>query len=177
MITRLAEQKGIDLVVNIMKDILKETDFVILGFGDEKYNNIFQDMAKKYKGKVGVSIKFDNALSHKIEAGADMFLMPSRYEPCGLNQMYSLKYATVPVVRAVGGLDDTIQNFNPGGSKKGNGFKFKDAANSAFLGAIKDAVAIFKNQKLWNTLLKNCLACDYSWNSSAEQYLKLYKNL
>jgi starch synthase len=176
MITRLAEQKGIDLVVNIMKDILKESDFVILGFGDEKYNNIFQDLAKKYKGNVGVSIKFDNALSHKIEAGADMFLMPSRYEPCGLNQMYSLKYATVPVVRAVGGLDDTIQNFNSS-TKKGNGFKFKDASNEALLGAIKDAVAVFKNKKLWDTLLKNCAACDYSWESSAEQYIKLYKKL
>ncbi|PJC48761.1 MAG: glycogen synthase, partial [Candidatus Omnitrophica bacterium CG_4_9_14_0_2_um_filter_42_8] len=86
MITRLAEQKGIDLVVNIMKDLLKDSDFVILGFGEEKYNKIFQEMAKKYKGKVGVSIKFDNALSHKMEAGSDMFLMPSRYEPCGLNQ-------------------------------------------------------------------------------------------
>ena len=176
MITRLAEQKGIDLVVNIMKDILKDSDFVILGFGDEKYNNIFKDLAKKYKGKVGVSIKFDNALSHKMEAGADMFLMPSRYEPCGLNQMYSLKYATVPVVRAVGGLDDTIQNFNSS-TKKGNGFKFKDATNEALLGAIKEAVAVFKSKKLWDELLKNCVACDFSWESSAEQYLKLYKNL
>ncbi len=176
MITRFAEQKGIDLVVNIMKDILKDSDFVILGFGDEKYNKILQDMAKKYKGKVGVSIKFDNALSHKIEAGADMFLMPSRYEPCGLNQMYSLKYATVPVVRAVGGLDDTIQNFNTV-TKKGNGFKFKEANNEALSGAIKDAAAVFKNKKLWDELLKNCVSCDYSWDSSAEQYLKLYKNL
>jgi len=176
MITRLAEQKGIDLVVNIMKDILKEADFVILGFGDEKYNNIFKGLAKKYKGRVGVSVKFDNALSHKIEAGADMFLMPSRYEPCGLNQMYSLKYATVPVVRAVGGLDDTIQNFNAA-TKKGNGFKFKDATNGALSGAIKDAVTVFKNKKLWGGLLKNCVACDYSWGSSAEQYLKLYKSL
>ena len=176
MITRLAEQKGIDLVVNIMKDILKEADFVILGFGDEKYNNIFKGLAKKYKGRVGVSVKFDNALSHKIEAGADMFLMPSRYEPCGLNQMYSLKYATVPVVRAVGGLDDTIQNFNAA-TKKGNGFKFKDATNGALSGAIKDAVTVFKNKKLWGGLLKNCVACGYSWESSAEQYLKLYKNL
>ena len=176
MITRLAEQKGIDLVVNIMKDMLKDSDFVILGFGDEKYNNIFKDLAKKYKGKVGVSIKFDNALSHKIEAGSDMFLMPSRYEPCGLNQMYSLKYGTVPVVRAVGGLDDTIQNFNPA-AKKGNGFKFKDATNEAFLGAVKSAVSIFKDTKLWDELLKNCMSCDFSWESSAEQYLKLYKTL
>jgi starch synthase len=176
MITRLAEQKGIDLVSNIMKDIVKIADFVILGFGDEKYNTIFKDLAKRYKGKVGASIKFDNALSHKIEAGSDMFLMPSRYEPCGLNQMYSLKYATVPVVRAVGGLDDTIENFNSY-TKKGNGFKFKDATNETFLGAIKEAVAMFKNKRLWDALLKNCLACDFSWESSAEQYLKLYKNL
>jgi len=176
MITRLAEQKGIDLVVNIMKDIVKIGDFVILGFGDEKYNAIFKDLAKKYKGNVGASIKFDNALSHKIEAGSDMFLMPSRYEPCGLNQMYSLKYATVPVVRAVGGLDDTIENFNPS-TKKGNGFKFKDATNQAFLGAIKDAVKVFNDKKLWSALLKNCLACDFSWESSAEKYIKLYKGL
>jgi len=176
MITRLAEQKGIDLVVNIMEELLKDSDFVILGFGDEKYNKIFQKMAEKYKGKIGVSIKFDNALSHKMEAGADMFLMPSRYEPCGLNQMYSLKYATVPIVRAVGGLDDTIQNFDPG-TKKGNGFKFKDATNEALSGAIKEAVATFRNELLWKELLKNCISCDFSWESSAEQYLKLYKNL
>ena len=90
--------------------------------------------------------------------------------------MYSLKYATVPVVRAVGGLDDTIENFNSY-TKKGNGFKFKDATNETFLGAIKEAVAMFKNKRLWDALLKNCLACDFSWESSAEQYLKLYKNL
>jgi starch synthase len=154
MITRLAEQKGIDLVVNIMKDILKEADFVILGFGDEKYNNIFKDLAKNYKGKVGVSVKFDNALSHKIEAGADMFLMPSRYEPCGLNQMYSLKYATVPVVRAVGGLDDTIQNFNAS-TKKGNGFKFKDATNEALSKAIKDSGTSFLKTALPATIPGN----------------------
>ena len=177
MITRLAEQKGIDLVANSMKDIIKlGADFVLLGFGDEKYNNIFKDLAKKYKKNVGVKIAFDNVLSHKIEAGCDMFLMPSRYEPCGLNQLYSLKYATVPIVRAVGGLDDTIENFNPS-TKKGNGFKFKDASIEALLGAIKDAAAIFKNKKLWNTLLQNCLSCDYSWDSSAEKYIKLYKNL
>ncbi|MFC1624724.1 glycogen synthase GlgA [Candidatus Omnitrophota bacterium] len=177
MITRLAEQKGIDLVAESMEELIKlQVDFVLLGFGDEKYNKIFRRLAKKYKHHVGARIDFDNALAHKIEAGSDMFLMPSRYEPCGLNQLYSLKYATVPIVRAVGGLDDTVSTFNRS-TKKGNGFKFKDASSDALLGAIKDAVTVFKDKDLWNALLKNCLLCDYSWDASAEKYERLYKKL
>jgi starch synthase len=177
MITRLAEQKGIDLVSEAMPRMLKMgIDFVLLGFGDEKYNEIFKDLAKKHKGHVGARIDFDNALAHKIEAGCDMFLMPSRYEPCGLNQLYSLKYATVPVVRAVGGLDDTVENFNPL-TRRGNGFKFKETSASALLSTLRNAVDIFKDKKLWGTLMHNGLSCDYSWNSSAEKYEKLYRKL
>ncbi len=177
MITRLAEQKGIDLVAEGIEEMLRlEVDFVLLGFGDEKYNNIFRDLSQRYKHHVGARIDFDNALAHKIEAGSDMFLIPSRYEPCGLNQMYSLKYGTVPVVRAVGGLDDTIRNFNPS-TKEGNGFKFKDASSDALLRALKDAVDIFKDKKQWNTLLSNGFSCDYSWDSSAKKYEDLYENL
>ena len=121
-------------------------------------------------------IKFDNALAHKIEAGSDIFLMPSRYEPCGLNQLYSLKYATVPVVRGVGGLEDTVENFDTS-AKTGNGFKFKEAKCRALLMTLKKAVRVFKDKDLWNSLLKNCLACDYSWDSSAEKYEKLYERL
>ncbi|MFC1667342.1 glycogen synthase GlgA [Candidatus Omnitrophota bacterium] len=177
MITRLAEQKGIDLVAEGMEEILKlGIDFVLLGFGDEKYNNIFRGLAKKYSAHVGTKVDFDNVLAHKIEAGSDMFLIPSRYEPCGLNQLYSLKYATVPIVRAVGGLDDTVENFDTS-TKKGNGFKFKDASSAALLKAIKDAVDVFKDKELWNTLLRNGLSCDYSWDSSAEKYEKLYTKL
>jgi starch synthase len=177
MITRLAEQKGIDLVVDCMDDMLKlGVDFVLLGFGDEKYNNIFRYLAEKHKDHVGARIDFDNALAHKIEAGSDMFLIPSRYEPCGLNQMYSLKYGTVPVVRAVGGLDDTITNFNPS-TKQGNGFKFKDASPDALLRALKHAVDIFKDKKQWNVLLANGFSCDYSWDSSAKKYEDLYTKL
>ncbi|MFH1854022.1 MAG: glycogen synthase GlgA [Candidatus Omnitrophota bacterium] len=177
MITRFAEQKGIDLVAQGMAGIIKMgADFVILGFGDEKYNNIFSKLALKHKGHMAALIKFDNTLAHKIEAGADMFLMPSRYEPCGLNQLYSLKYATVPVVRAVGGLEDTVENFNAV-TKKGNGFKFNDATCQALLNTLRKAVSLFEDKKLWNTLLKNCLNCDYSWDSSAEKYEKLYDRL
>lgn len=177
MITRLAEQKGIDLVAESMEELLKlKVDFILLGFGDERYNNIFKGLAEKYKGHVGVRIDFDNALAHKIEAGSDIFLMPSRYEPCGLNQLYSLKYATAPVVRAVGGLEDTVKHFNPS-TKEGNGFKFKDASCEALLSAIKEAVEVFKDIELWNTLLENGLSCDYSWDSSAEKYEALYKKL
>lgn len=177
MITRLAEQKGIDLVAQSVGHIIRMgADFVILGFGDEKYNNIFSKLAVKHKGHMSAMIKFDNVLAHKIEAGADIFLMPSRYEPCGLNQLYSLKYATVPVVRGVGGLEDTVGNFDSK-TKNGNGFKFKDASCRALLKSLKDAISIFKNKVLWNTLLKNCLACDYSWDSSAEKYEKLYDRL
>ncbi|MEE8317816.1 MAG: glycogen/starch synthase, partial [Candidatus Omnitrophota bacterium] len=177
MITRLAEQKGIDLVAEGIEEMLRlEVDFVLLGFGDEKYNNIFRDLSQRYKQHVGARIDFDNALAHKIEAGSDIFLIPSRYEPCGLNQMYSLKYGTVPVVRAVGGLDEVIRNFNPS-TKEGNGFKFKDASSDALLRALKDAVDIFKDKKQWNTLLSNGFSCDYSWDSSAKKYEDLYTKL
>jgi len=178
MITRLAEQKGIDLVADSMERILKSgVDFVLLGFGDEKYNNIFRDLAKKYKGLLGARIDFDNTLAHKIEAGSDIFLMPSRYEPCGLNQLYSLKYATVPVVSAVGGLNDTVvEDFDPS-TKKGIGFKFKHASSDALLGALEKAVTLYKDKEAWNALLHNCLSSDYSWDASAEKYEELYSKV
>ncbi len=177
VITRLAEQKGIDIIADAIGEMLKlQVDFVLLGVGDEKYNNLFKRLARKYKGHVGVKIDFDNTLAHKIEAGSDIFLMPSRYEPCGLNQLYSLRYATAPVVRAVGGLDDTVEEFNPS-TRKGNGFKFKDASSRALLGAVKNAVSVFRDKELWNALLHNGLSCDYSWNSSAEKYERLYSKL
>ena len=177
MITRLAEQKGVDLVSDSMGELLAlDFDFILLGFGDEKYNNIFTDIAKKYKDRVGIKIGFDNTLAHKIEAGSDMFLMPSKYEPCGLNQLYSFKYATVPVVRAVGGLDDTVVEFDSS-SAEGNGFKFKEGTCEALLTEVKKAVGAYKNKELWHKLLLNGLSCDFSWDSSAEKYERLYNKL
>jgi len=177
MITRLAEQKGIDVVADVMERLLElGVDFALLGFGDEKYNNIFRELSEKHKGHVTARIEFDNALAHKIEAGSDMFLMPSRYEPCGLNQLYSMKYATVPVVRAVGGLDDTIESFDPS-TGRGNGFKFKDGAPEGLLEAVRKAVSVFKDKKSWDRLVQNGLSCAYSWASSAEKYENVYKTL
>ncbi|MEK6714975.1 MAG: glycogen synthase GlgA [Candidatus Omnitrophota bacterium] len=177
VVTRLAEQKGIDIIAEVLKDILGlGAYFILLGTGNEKYNNLFSDIAKKHKNCVGVEIGFDNALAHKIEAGSDMFLMPSRYEPCGLNQMYSLKYGTIPVVRATGGLDDTIEDFNPA-NNQGNGFKFAEASAAAFYATIKRAVTLYKDKKKWLILQKNGLKCDFSWNKSAGDYLELFERI
>ena len=143
-ITRLAQQKGIDIIADCADKIIKlGASLVILGTGDEKYHKLLTALAKKYPKNIAVNIAFDNALAHKIEAGCDMFLMPSRYEPCGLNQMYSLKYGTIPVVRAVGGLDDTIIDYTQD-HKNGNGFKFNEATAEDFMEALKKAVSLFK---------------------------------
>ncbi|MDP1853729.1 MAG: glycogen synthase GlgA [Candidatus Omnitrophota bacterium] len=177
LVTRLAEQKGIDLIAERIEQMLDlGTYFILLGTGSEKYNNLFSELAKKHHGSVGVRIGFDNSLAHKIEAGSDMFLMPSRYEPCGLNQMYSLKYGTVPLVRATGGLDDTIEDFNPA-NNKGNGFKFVEASAEAFYTTLERAVNLYKDKKKWLALQKNGLKCDFSWNKSAGDYVELFEKI
>ncbi len=177
MITRLAEQKGIDVVVDAMEEILElGANFVILGTGDAKYNMLCESINKRFKGKAGARIAFDNGLAHRIEAGSDIFLMPSRYEPCGLNQMYSLKYATVPVVRSTGGLKDTVHDFNPK-TKKGNGFVFKKVTTTDMLSALKRAVETYKDKKTWSLLQANGLKCDFSWEASAKKYKELYKEI
>jgi len=123
-----------------------------------------------------LKLGFDVALSHKIEAGADMFLMPSRYEPCGLNQMYSLAYGTVPVVRATGGLDDTIQPFDPA-TGEGTGFKFAAATSQALLETLRTAVALYRQPDHWRRLVRNGMACDFSWDRSATEYVALYQQI
>lgn len=174
MISRLVDQKGFDLIADKIKDIMKLNIFlVILGTGDEKYHNLFKKIQKEYPDKVGIKLGFDNSLAHKIEAGSDIFLMPSKYEPCGLNQLYSLKYGTIPVVRATGGLDDTIKNFKPK-TGKGNGFKFSAYTSNAMLLKIKEAVKVYKSGKDWKQLVSNAMAEDYSWMQSAKEYVKLY---
>ena len=125
---------------------------------------------------MGVQIGFDNALAHKIEAGADLFLMPSLYEPCGLNQIYSLKYGTIPIVRATGGLDDTIEDYSAG-SARGNGFKFLQYSGSALLQSIHRALAVYGDGASWEQLVRRALACDFSWNDSARKYSDLYRSL
>ncbi len=174
-ISRLDEQKGFDLVTEVIADLMGlDLQFIFLGTGKEKYQKIFEDIGKKYPLKAGIKIGFDNALAHKIEAGADMFLMPSKYEPCGLNQLYSLKYGTVPVVRATGGLNDTIENYDPI-KKTGNGFKFKEYSSKELLSAIKRAVDVYGVHPDWKELMVKAMGEDYSWGHSAREYLELYK--
>jgi starch synthase len=175
IISRLADQKGFDILAESSDKLLSlDLQMVILGTGDEKYHELFKKMSKKYPRRISVNLRFDNALAHSIEAGSDMFLMPSRYEPCGLNQLYSLKYGTIPIVRETGGLADTIQDYNPE-TKKGTGFVFKNYDSLELLEAIKRALQVYQNKELWTQIMKNGMQKDFSWQSSARKYENLYQ--
>jgi starch synthase len=177
MVSRLADQKGFDILAEAMESLMKlDLYLIILGTGDAKYEKQFTALGKKHLNRLAVKIAFDNELAHKIEAGSDMFLMPSKYEPCGLNQMYSLKYGTIPVVRATGGLEDTIKEFNPE-SQKGNGFKFKTYYSSDLVKAVKRAIYIYKNKLLWTKLMANAMNEDFSWGKSAQKYEGIYEKV
>ena len=174
MISRLADQKGFDLVAEIMEDLMNlDVGFVLLGTGEQKYHKLFLDIAKKYPEKAGINLTYDNTLAHKIEAGCDMFLMPSKYEPCGLNQIYSLRYGTIPVVRATGGLDDTIKDYTLS-SEEGNGFKFTNYTPREFLDKVREALKIYESKDMWLKLVKKVMSMDFSWENSARQYIDLY---
>ncbi len=175
MISRLADQKGFDLIEEVAEELFKlDVQLVVLGTGDPKYHTLLEKLARKHHGKISANLRFDNKLAHLIEAGSDMFLMPSHYEPCGLNQMYSLKYGTVPVVRETGGLADTVQNFNPK-TGEGNGFTFKEYKAAKMLDAIKRAVNTFKDSQTWKKIQLKGMSEDYSWSQSALKYMELYE--
>jgi starch synthase len=174
VISRLADQKGFDLLAQILEELFQlDVGFVLLGTGEKKYHDLFTEVAEKYPKKAGIRIAYDDRLAHKIEAGADLFLMPSKYEPCGLNQIYSLRYGTIPVVRATGGLDDTITQYDPS-TGKGNGFKFKGYDAKELLEQIKRAMALYHQPEHWNQVQQNAMTADFSWQRSAEAYLDLY---
>src|ERR1700723_2135926 len=147
----------------------EEMIMVVLGSGDKLYEEMFQRLNKQFPSKIAAKVAFDNAIAHKIEAGADMFLMPSRYEPCGLNQMYSLKYGTVPIVRATGGLDDTIEPWDAR-TGKGTGFKFSDYNGEALLLCAKQAPRAYQDPSSWQTLMRNGMNKDFSSNASPRDY-------
>jgi starch synthase len=176
IVSRFAGQKGFDLIEQVAADLLAEDlAIAILGAGEPKYEKLLRELTKAYPAKFSVKVAYDNILAHKIEAGADMFLMPSRYEPCGLNQIYSLKYGTIPVVRATGGLDDTIEAFDPV-TGRGTGFKFQAYDGPALLDAIHQALSIFRNEPVvWRRIQLNGMAKDFSWQVSAIEYAKLYE--
>ena len=180
MITRLTDQKGLDLVVDKFQDLMKaDLQFVLLGTGEQKYQELFQTYANKYPAKVAVKLNFDECSAHEIEAGSDMFLMPSRFEPCGLNQLYSLKYGTVPIVRSTGGLADTITDVRsyPITNGKANGFLFKEYNSDLLLATIIRALDLFKNKTQWTKLMISGMSQDWSWDISAREYIALYKKI
>ncbi len=177
VVSRLADQKGIDIIVDAAEEIVKQgCNLVVLGAGEKKYHKLLTELAGRYPQNIGVKIAFDNTLAHKIEAGCDMFLMPSRYEPGGLNQLYSLKYGTIPVVRAIGGLDDTIVDYSQS-PKSGNGFKFNQASKDDLINALGRALSVYKNKKEWEELMVRAMGFDFSWEQSAKEYLKVYKRI
>ncbi|MGH9522484.1 MAG: glycogen synthase GlgA [Terriglobales bacterium] len=174
IVSRFAAQKGFDLISQVADRLAREEmTVVILGSGDKEYEELFRRLNKQLPKKFAVKVAYDNKIAHKIEAGADMFLMPSRYEPCGLNQIYSLRYGTVPIVRATGGLDDTIENWDRN-TKKGTGFKFTEYTGEALLGAVRNALQAFKDQESWRILMRNGMAKDFSWGTAAKEYVRVF---
>jgi starch synthase len=174
IVSRFVDQKGFDLIAEVAEAMLEEDlALVALGTGLPRYEELFLKLAAREPGRVAVRIGYDNVLAHKIEAGADIFLMPSRYEPCGLNQIFSLRYGTVPVVRATGGLDDTIEPFDPE-TGRGTGFKFSAYDGRAMLDSLRQALAAFRDPEAWRRLQLNGMAQDFSWKASAAEYAALY---
>jgi starch synthase len=175
IVSRFASQKGFDLIAEAANALMRENLFLVaLGTGEPMYEELFRQLAARHPNKCAVRIAFDNALAHKIEAGSDIFLMPSKYEPCGLNQIYSLKYGTVPVVRAVGGLDDTVVPFDAG-SGAGTGFKFTPYSGGAMLDALRGAIRLYRQDPTaWLKLIRNGMQQDFSWETSAAQYERHY---
>ncbi len=177
IISRFAAQKGFDLISQIMDRLAREEMIIVaLGTGDREYEEMFLRLNKQFPQKIAVKIAYNNELAHKIEAGSDMFLMPSRYEPCGLNQIYSLKYGTVPIVRATGGLDDTIEPWDAR-TGKGTGFKFTEYVGESLLQTIKEALQAYRDRTSWQALMRNAMKKDFSWNASAKEYVKVYERV
>jgi starch synthase len=177
VVSRLITQKGMDLLLKILPRIrAMDAGLVILGSGEPDIERSLQADAQGSKGRLAVAIGFDEPMAHRIMAGSDIFLIPSRYEPCGLTQMYALKYGTVPVVRATGGLDDTIIQFDRA-TRKGNGLKFETYEEKAFSEAIEEAVDLFEDQGAWKSLMANGMKADFSWDRSAEHYMALYESI
>ncbi|MCM8778654.1 MAG: glycogen synthase GlgA [Candidatus Omnitrophica bacterium] len=174
IITRLADQKGLDILAPIIETLCKmDLQFILLGTGDKVYHELFEKIKVKYPRKTSINLKFDAELARKIYASADIFLMPSRFEPCGLGQMISLKYGTIPVVRKTGGLADTVIDYEPR-SDTGNGFTFTAYESLSLLEAIKRALSVYRDKKSWMRLIKRAMEADFSWKVSAEKYLRLY---
>ncbi|MDD6615649.1 MAG: glycogen/starch synthase, partial [Lachnospiraceae bacterium] len=178
IVSRLTDQKGFDLIDYMMDEMCQQDlQIVVLGTGEEKYENMFRHFAWKYQGKVSANIFYSEALSHKVYASCDAFLMPSLFEPCGLSQLMSLRYGTVPIVRETGGLKDTVIPYNEYEST-GTGFSFANYNAHEMFNTVKYAMSVYYNKKReWNKLIDRGMAADFSWNSSAKKYEQLYRDL
>ncbi len=176
IITRLVDQKGIDLIEKIMYELTgKDIQLVILGTGDKKYEDMLKHYEYHNKGKMSANIYFSNELAHKIYASSDLFLMPSLFEPCGLSQIFAMRYGTIPIVRSTGGLEDTVSHYNYE-TKEGNGFKFKDYDRNGLMWCINEAISAYYSEDFIN-IMKNAMQSDFSWNKSASEYKALYTEL
>jgi starch synthase len=175
LISRLTDQKGFDLVAAAAEELMAfDAVWVMLGSGERQYEDLWRSLASRYPDRVSATIGFDEALAHRIEAGSDMFLMPSRFEPCGLNQMYSLRYGTVPIVRATGGLADTVRDAP---EPDGNGIRFIGYTPAALVDAVRRALDLFRNPKQWKKLQQAGMRGDFSWDASAREYVKVYEGV
>jgi starch synthase len=174
MVSRLVDQKGLDLIAALAGRLLAvDASFVVLGTGEPRYQEFWTRLAARAPTRVGVNLGFDEGLAHLVEGGADIFMMPSRFEPCGLNQMYSLRYGTIPVVREVGGLADTVRNY--GSAPRPNGFVFREYAPEALLDALTRALVLFRDRRKWRSVQLVGMREDHSWDRSAEEYVRIYE--
>ena len=177
MVSRMVDQKGLDLIAAVANELAAlDATFTIVGTGEPRYQEMWRTLSRAYPDRISAFIGFDERRAHLVEGGSDIFMMPSRFEPCGLNQMYSQRYATVPVVRAVGGLVDSVRPFNPRNGQ-GTGFLFAEYHPHAFLDTLRAALAAYPNKKIWTRLQKNGMRVDFSWDRSAGEYVKMYKQL
>lgn len=177
MVTRFSDQKGLDLIAEVMERFLSmEVQFVVLGMGGAWYHALFESFKSRFPTHLGVALRFDHRLAKVIYAGSDLFLIPSRYEPCGLGQMIAMKYGSIPVVRRTGGLADTVENLSPDGNK-GTGFVFEGYRGDELFFALRRAVEAFQQPKLWKELMQRAMKEDFSWDVSAKKYFDLYKKM
>jgi len=175
-ITRLAEQKGVDIQLGALQEMLStRMQFVLLGSGSAAYERGYLELTRRFPDKVAVRIGYDEALAHRIEAGCDFYLMPSRFEPSGLNQMYSLRYGTIPIVRATGGLDDSVIDFTQD-ARRANGIKFREFSARAFSKAIRKALALYEHPALFRRFRQTAMKADFSWGKTVGEYLEVYKS-
>jgi len=177
LISRLVGRKGFDLLAGIFDDLIDMGfRFVIMGKGEDRYHSFLKEMAGRHPGKVGLSISYDYSMAHRIEAGADLFLNPSLYEPCGLDHLYGMRYGTVPVVRATGGLSETVKEYNPE-TGQGTGFRFYDYSPQALLDSLRKAMNYFGNEEHWMRLVRNAMREEFPWEKSAKAYVDIYESI